>query len=46
MIRRYRADASEPSPNVAEPVESLARNVYRDGMLERAYRPLLPLRGA
>ena len=44
MIRRYRADASEPSPNVAVPVESVVRNVYRDGTLERAYRPPLPLR--
>jgi 4-amino-4-deoxy-L-arabinose transferase-like glycosyltransferase len=44
MIRHYRTVHREPSPNVAVPVESVVRNVYRDGTLERAYRPPLPLR--
>ena len=39
MIRHYRAAHHEPSPNLAVPVQTVVRNVYRDGTLERAYRP-------
>ncbi len=45
MIRHYRAVSGEPSPNVALPVETVVRNVYRDGTLEKSYVPPLPLRG-
>ena len=44
MIRHYRATHHEPSPNAAVPFQSIVRNVYRDGTLERSYRPPLPLR--
>jgi hypothetical protein len=44
MIRNYRRSHHEPSPDAAVPFQSVVRNVYRDGSLERAYRPPLPLR--
>src|SRR5213596_546397 len=39
MIRHYRATSGEPSPNHGVRVQSVVRNVLRDGTLEKSNRP-------